>query len=161
MSVDRNDQERDIASRPLLSPAIEPFARLRDEMDAWFERYVRPSLTKGIAGEMLVAVDTIETDEAYAFHLDVPGVKQGDIDIEVEEGRLTVSGQRIQEESAEKSSFRRSERAFGAFTTSFRLPSDANAEKITAELKNGVLSVWVPKSEDKAKKAKKIAIKAG
>ncbi len=132
-------------------------------MDAWFGRWISPSLANGIAGEMLVAVDTIETDTAYAFHLDVPGMKRDDIDIdiEVEEGRLTISDQRAQEEAEEKPSFHRSECALGAFTTSFRLPADANTEKITAELKDGVLSVSVPKSEDKAKKAKKISVKAG
>ena len=93
------------------------------------------------------------------FKFDVPGVRKEDIDIDYAQGRLTVSGERHHEKTEEKKSYKRSERAFGAFSSSFALPADVNGDKIEAELKDGVLSVSVPKSESARKNAKKIAVK--
>lgn len=140
---------------------LDPFAQMRNEMDNLFGRYFRPMTTPGVNGDMLVALDVAETDKAYEFKFDVPGVKSDDIDINYAHGRLTVSGERHQEKAEEKKSFRRSERAFGAFSTSLALPEDVDGDKIQAELKDGVLSITVPKSDEARKQVKKIKVKAG
>ena len=72
---------------------------------------------------------------------------------------MLISSKSCHEKTEEKKSYKRSERAFGAFSSSFALPADVNGDKIEAELKDGVLSVSVPKSESARKNAKKIAVK--
>ena len=140
---------------------LDPFSQLRSEMDTLFGRYFRPAPPNGANGDMLVALDVAETDKAYEFKLDVPGVKREDIDIDYSQGRLSVSGERKHEKTEEKKAYRRSERSFGAFSTSMALPADVDSDKIQAELKDGVLSISVPKSDDARKQAKKISVKAG
>ncbi len=151
-----------ITPRSGLPTAFDPFTRLRDEMDGLIGRYFHPApaLSSGTNGDMLVAFDVAETDKAYEFKLDVPGVNRDDIDIAFEQGRLTVSGERQHEATEEKKAFRRTERSFGAFSSSFALPADVNGDKIEAQLKDGVLTITVPKSDDARKRVKKIAVKA-
>jgi HSP20 family protein len=140
---------------------LDPFSQLRGEMENLFGRYFSPAPANGANGDMLVALDVAETEKAYEFKLDVPGVKREDIDIDYVQGRLSVSGERRHEKTEEKKSYRRSERAFGAFSTSLALPADVDGDKITADLKDGVLSISVPKSDDARKQAKKISVKSG
>lgn len=142
-------------------PAIfDPFSRMRAEMDDLFGRYFRPAITNGTNGVMLVACDVAETDKAYEFKLDVPGISRDDLDIDFEQGRLTISGERHAEEVKEEKSYRRAERSYGSFSTSFALPADVDGNKIHAELKDGVLTVTVPKSDNARKTAKKITVKS-
>jgi len=161
MSTRNEERGRDLVHRSAYPTVFDPFMRLRGEMDDLFGRYFRATPTNGSDGDMLVALDVTESEKAFEFTLDVPGVKREDIDIDYEQGRLTVSGERRHEETEEKKAYRRSERAYGAFSTSFVLPTDVDGEKIRAELKEGVLTVMVPKSESVRKQAKKIAVKGG
>jgi len=138
----------------------DPFASLRGDMEDLFGRYFRPAMGKGESGQMLVDVDVDETDNAYVFTLDVPGVKRDEIDVDFEAGRLSVSGERVRENRDESASNHRSQRAFGSFRTVFALPGEVNGDKIEARLSDGVLTVTVPKSDETRKKAKKIAVKA-
>lgn len=140
--------------------APDPFASLRGDMEDLFGRYFRPVVTNGEAGQMLVAVDVDETENAYVFTLDVPGVKRDEIHVDFEGGRLSISGQRVRESREETASSHRSQRSFGSFTTSFALPGEVNSDKIDAKLTDGVLTVTVPKSDDAKKKVKKITVKA-
>ena len=139
----------------------DPFLSLRGEMDDLLGRYIRTTEPNGVPGEMLVAVDIEETDTAYVFKLDVPGVQCEEISIDFEAGRLTITGERTREVSEDKASQHRAERSFGAFRTAFALPRDVNGDKIDAKLKDGVLTVTAPKSDDAKKKAKQIAVKGG
>ena len=140
--------------------APDPFASLRGEMEDLFGRYFRPAAANGENGQMLVDVDVDETDTAFVFTLDIPGVKRDEIDIDFEAGRLSISGERVRETKDETASTHRSQRSFGSFHTSFALPAGVNGDKIDAKLKDGVLVVTVPKTEDSRKKAKKITVSA-
>jgi len=159
MATSTQDRSPEIAPGSAFPTAFDPFARFRAEMDDLFGRYLRPSSLGASNGSMLVAYDVAETDKAYEFKLDVPGVSRDDIDIDFEQGRLTISGERRQEEVKEDKSYRRAERTYGSFSTSFALPGDVDGNKIHAELKDGVLTVTVPKSDHARKTAKKISIK--
>lgn len=139
--------------------ALDPFHRLRSDMDDLFGRYFRRFLPEDGTGDMLVALDIAESDDGYEFKLDVPGVKRGDLDIGFEQGRLTVRGERRHEAEEKKKTYRRSERVHGRFATSFALPADVDGDRIEADLKDGVLTIHVPKSDDAKKQARKIAIK--
>lgn len=94
-----------------------------------------------------------ETDVAYELTLDLPGMKSEDFNIELHEGRLTVSGERASEETVEGKKLHRVERRFGKFRRTFNLGHDVDSEKVSAEYDAGVLRVVVEKSA-KAKPTK-------
>lgn len=102
--------------------------------------------------------EVFERKDGYVFKADLPGVKQEDLDITLNANRLTVSGKREAEERKEGERFYAYERSFGTFTRSFTLPEGVDAEHVAAELKNGVLTLVVPKKPDV--QPKKITIKA-
>lgn len=86
-----------------------------------------------------------ETGNEYVFKADLPGVKEEDIDISVTGNRLTVSGHREAEERQDGETYFTVERSYGAFTRAFTLPEGVDADHVQAELKNGVLTLVLPK----------------
>jgi len=92
-------------------------------------------------------VDVIEDEREYLVKAELPEVKKEDVKIAVQDDVLTVSGERSQEKEEKGKKFHRIERAYGSFSRSFTLPEDADAAKVAAEFKNGVLLVHLPKSE--------------
>ncbi len=91
------------------------------------------------------AVDIVEEKDRFVLHADVPGVDPKDIDISMDNGVLTVTGERRSENVADEGGFRRVERASGRFLRRFTLPETADAEGITAKSRNGILEVAIPK----------------
>jgi HSP20 family protein len=89
-----------------------------------------------------------ETKEAFVFTADVPGVKEGDLDIRLTQNRLSISGKRESEKTEKGDQFYATERSYGSFTRSFTLPEGVQAEKIGAELKGGVLTLMIPKKPE-------------
>src|SRR5882724_5125497 len=102
-------------------------------------------------------VDITEDDKEYLIKAELPEVKKEDVKVAVENGVLTVSGERKSEKEEKNKKFHRIERAYGSFERSFIVPDDADADKVIAEFKEGVLRVHLPKSE-KAK-PKQIEVK--
>ncbi len=92
-------------------------------------------------------VDLHETDDHYVVTAEVPGLKREDIQIQVQEGRLTLSGLR-RERSVTCEQYHRVERGHGTFSRTFHLPLPITEDAITADLKDGVLTVVVPKATD-------------
>jgi len=92
-------------------------------------------------------VDIVETDKNFELMVEVPGLDRNDIRLKVDDQVLIMSGERKSEEEKEGRSYRRVERTYGKFERRFRLPSEADLDKIEATYKNGVLTVSVPKSE--------------
>lgn len=104
-------------------------------------------LFDGDAPESFVpAVDIVEEAERFVVEADLPGVVAKEIDITVEEGLLTIRGERAIPSIAEEATRVRSERARGRFERSFRLPESAANEGFSADYVNGVLSVSIPKA---------------
>jgi HSP20 family protein len=103
------------------------------------------------------AFDVKETKDAYLFKADVPGIKQGDIDVNLTGNRLTISGKRESEKKEEKDTYYAYERSYGSFTRAFTLPEGIDGSKITADLRDGVLTIAVPKLPEV--QPKKIAVK--
>lgn len=99
-------------------------------------------------------IDIEESDTAYVLYADLPGLAKDEIKITVEDGQLSISGERKPE--SENKNFRRTERMYGAFERSFRLPEWVDYGAIAAHYDNGVLKVTMPKSEKAA--AQKITI---
>jgi HSP20 family protein len=92
-------------------------------------------------------VDLHETDDHYVVTAEVPGLRQEDVDIHVQDGRLTLSGAR-RERGAPCEQYHRVERGHGAFSRTFHLPLPIDAAAIKADLKDGVLTVMIPKVSD-------------
>ena len=91
--------------------------------------------------------DITEDDKEYLIKAELPEMKKEDVKVAVENGVLTISGERKFEKEEKKRKYHRVERGYGTFMRSFGLPDDADFNKVNAEFKNGVLTVHVPKSE--------------
>jgi len=112
------------------------------------------------ASGWIPAVDIEEDENAYRLTADLPGIDPKDVQVTMENGVLTISGERKQEKSSGDgdSGYRRVERRYGSFVRRFTLPSDADADNISATGRNGTLEVVVPKSE--TAKPKRIEVKS-
>ncbi len=100
-----------------------------------------------------------ETKDSYVFRADLPGVKEGDLDISLTGNRLAISGHRQEESKEEGEQFYAYERSYGSFSRSFTLPEGIDAEHVQADLKDGVLTVVLPKKPEV--QPKRIALKGG
>lgn len=105
------------------------------------------------------ASDAKLADDHYRITMELPGVDEKDIDLSVHDGVVTVQGEKKVEREEKGDTWYFSERQYGAFSRSFRLPPDADETKVNAELKDGVLTIAVPKVEPTESGAKKVAIK--
>lgn len=92
-------------------------------------------------------VDITEDDKEYAIKAELPDVKKEDIKLNVHDNVLTITGERKYEKEEKGKKYHRVERAYGSFMRSFTLPEDADGTKVTAEYKDGLLNVRLPKSE--------------
>lgn len=115
--------------------------------------------TENPVANWVPAVDIVEQNDRFVLRADVPGVDPKDIDVSMDAGVLTVSGERKSENVTEGEGFRRVERASGRFVRRFNLPDSADAEGITAESSNGILEVSIPKLPEV--QARRITVKAG
>jgi len=116
-------------------------------MDRLFDRFFEDSDTKLMSRTWSPSVDVSETESEIVFTAEFPGFEKDEIDISVNEGHLTISGERQFTEEKE-TKHHRVERSYGNFYRSFLLPKSADPEKISANLKNGVLTVTMPKKEE-------------
>lgn len=105
--------------------------------------------------------DAAAADGAYTISLELPGVTQDDIHVELHDGVLSVRGEKREEKTEEREGYFFSERQYGRFQRTFRLPADASAEGVAAEFKDGVLKISVPKLQASAPGAQRIEVKAG
>jgi HSP20 family protein len=92
------------------------------------------------------AIDVQETDAEFLIKADLPDVKKDDVKVEIQDGQLSVSGERKQEKEEKGRRFHRVERAYGRFERRLSLPTDVDPAKIAADFKDGVLQVHLPKS---------------
>jgi len=107
------------------------------------------------------AAEASEAKESYQIAVELPGVKEKEIDLTVDNGVVTVKGEKKTSREEKGETWYFSERQFGAFSRSFRLPADADETRVDAKLKDGVLTIIVSKQEPDAKAgATKVAIKA-
>jgi len=132
------------------------FSRLQDEVNRLFEGNL--GLTRNTESYgWTPAVDVFEDAEGVTFKFDLPEVDGKDVDVRLEDGTLTIRGERKLEKEDKREGYHRIERSYGAFARSFTLPATLDAAKATAEHKNGVLRIFVAKRADA--KPKSIAVK--
>jgi HSP20 family protein len=116
-----------------------------------------PVCESGCDHDFMPRVNVRENDDKVSLTFEVPGLDKGDIKIVVEDDILTVSGERKFSDEKSENDFVRSEIRSGSFSRSFTLPDTVDAEKVTADYKNGLLEVTLPKKEEK--KPKQIEVK--
>ncbi len=132
--------------------AWDPFQTMRDLMrwdwmrlDPFAE--LAPQWKTDEAG-FTPAFDVKETANAFPIHADLPGMKPEDLDVKITENRLSIEGKREAKKSEKGERFYTYERTFGSFTRSFTLPAGVAADKIDAQLSEGVLSITIPKKPE-------------
>jgi len=129
----------------------DPFAditALHEQMNRMLdERLFRPRRETSLA-HWSPAVDIYEDAEGITIQAEVPGVEPDQIEVKVEDDTLSISGKRTLEREEKKENYHRVERAYGSFLRTFSLPPTVDTEKIRAENRNGVLSVFLPKKEE-------------
>ena len=140
----------------------EPFSGTDDffaRMPSLFGRWPRMADFDGKqALEWAPSVDISETDTEFLIRADLPAVKKEDIHITVDEGMLTISGERRQQTEEKKEKSHRIETMYGKFSRSFSLPDNVDAANIRAESKDGVITVHVAKIKAVAKKPTEIKV---
>jgi HSP20 family protein len=99
-----------------------------------------------ISADWVPLVDIEETDKEYLVKAELPEIKKEDVKVSLEDGVLTIQGERKLEKEEKGKKIHRTERAYGKFVRSFTVPSDVDDKKILAEFKDGVLAVHVPKT---------------
>jgi HSP20 family protein len=122
---------------------------LQREVDSLFDRFFdRSGDDQGTTAVWSPRTDLVEKDDAFHLRLDVPGMSKEDISINLQNGTLTVSGERTSERTEEGEEYVRVERAFGTFHRTFRLPDAVDEKNIEATYEDGVLTIDVPKTEE-------------
>jgi HSP20 family protein len=134
---------------------FEPFDWLEDFFNDFVPRYEgRREPT-----DWVPRVDVRETDNAYILDIELPGMKKDQIDVSVDQGRLSVSGERKFEGEQMEGGFNHIERRFGKFSRSFTLPEDVDPDQIDASFNDGVLTLsLVKRGEIPGEKTRKIAV---
>jgi HSP20 family protein len=140
-----------------------------EEMEKRFEDFFRrpfslfgpswlPRMKFPETGVISPDVDIFEEGNDIVVKAEIPGMKKENIEVNLTDDMITVSGEKKQEEKIEKKDYYRVERSYGSFTRSFKLPKDVQSDKAKATFKDGVLEIRVPKTAEAISKEKKIPI---
>jgi len=136
---------------------FDEFDKLYSDVNKVFRQSPFTSKPEGAGPGFVPAVDIYEDDEKTELHVEVPGIQKDAIDVKIDNGILTIKGERKFQHEEKKDKHYRLERSFGMFERSFTLPDYVDAEKIEGKYDNGILVLSLPK-QPKAK-PKKIEIK--
>ena len=142
----------------------DPFVELEDvskQLNRIFNRFpARNEASRELltTADWAPSVDITETDAAYLIKGEIPGVNKEDIKINIENGMLTMSGERKHEQEEKNKKFHRIERSFGSFLRSFRLPDNVDEAAVKAEFKDGMLNVTLPKSAQAKAKTTNVTV---
>jgi len=140
-------------------PSFERLSNLREEMDRLFETplagFVRSS---NLLSGWNPALDVYEDKDNFVVKAELPGMKKEEINVSLQEGTLSISGERKSESKHEESEVCRAERYFGRFQRTVSLPAAVAADKVNAKYKDGILTVTLPKTEESKPKQIDVAV---
>ena len=149
-----------LARDPFQMFARDPFQFMREMMSDPF-RMFQMSPWMGRDAGWNPGFEIRETDDAFVFKADMPGIRNEDLDISLSGNQLQISGKREHEHEQGEGQYHSYERSYGSFTRSFALPESADLDKIRSDLKDGELTLVVPKKPGSAPQRRKIQIGAG
>jgi len=142
----------------------DPFRELEEVSDRLNRMFARPTVSRTNGKETMIvsdwtpSVDISETEGEYQIKAEIPDVRKEDVKVTLEDGVLTIQGERKQEKEEKGKKFHRIERSYGSFVRSFSLPDVIEEEKVKAEFKDGVLNLHLPKSEKAKPKAIEVKV---
>ncbi|NOZ77938.1 MAG: Hsp20/alpha crystallin family protein [Acidobacteria bacterium] len=145
---------------------LREMATLTDRMNRLFDevwgRPFRRSVDEegAMIGAWAPAVDVLETKDGLQLTAELPGIDPKNVEVTVENGVLSVRGERSFEKAAEGETYHRVERVYGTFERSFTLPTSVDPDKIKAQFKNGLLTLTIPKREEAKPKPIKIQVES-
>jgi len=144
---------------------LSPFEEIERRFEDFFKRPFSlmepmwwPRLRIPDIEEITPTVDIYEDADDIVIKADLPGMKKENIDVNISGNTVTISGEKKKEEKVEKKNYYSTERSYGSFTRTFRIPTEVQADKAKASFKDGVLELRVPKTEEAKKKEKKVEI---
>jgi len=146
--------------------AIEPFGALERRASRFFEDFFRDFALEPFAGFRDVGggfvpdLNVSETEDEIVVSAELPGIDEGDVEVSLCDGRLTIKGEKKQEEETREQDCYRMERSYGAFERVVELPCEVDEGKSSAEFSKGVLTIKLGKVAEAKAKAKKIEVKA-
>lgn len=144
----------------------DPFGELQEQMNMLFEDFFgrfnlpAPQTWRGPA-PFTPAVDMTEDAQAYYVEVELPGMEEQDLQVTLNDDVLILSGEKKSPQQTQGRQFYRMERCYGAFRRSLPMPSAVVADRVSAQFKNGVLSIVLPKSGAEQESARRIPVQAG
>ena len=163
--IERSGRGREVAPR-----YSDPFGMLRSEMDRLFDTFFGGGLPTfpspfgsgvGRSSMLVPRIDVKETDKEIIIEAELPGAEEKDISVTLQNGILTLQGEKKIEYDEEKENFRMMERSYGSFQRSLRLPDTVDEDKVEARFDNGILKVSLPKRAEAGGTRRRIDIKKG
>jgi HSP20 family protein len=173
IDVKRTSSSTPAPARPA---TVDMFHSLRDEFDRIFDQVwsgfglptfrsrfgTAPAWRHEPMSEFLApSVDVSEDEKAYHITADLPGLSEQDVNVSLSGDMLTISADKTEEKEEKERNYHFTERRSGSFRRSFSLPAGVDREAIAATLKNGVLSLMLPKTQEAQQQQKKIEVKGG
>lgn len=156
------------------APGWSTFDGLRQEINRLFDdfnslawpiplRHAMPSLdlSRDKGWPVAPAMDMTEADGHYAITAELPGMDEKNVEVKVANGILTIKGEKKEEKEEQNKDYHLSERRYGSFQRSFRIPEGVDPDAIAAEFSKGLLTIRLPKSQTARNNEKKIEVKAG
>jgi HSP20 family protein len=141
---------------------FQELASLQNRVNSLFQDYGRTGQDElTTTGSFVPAVDVYEDEHKVTLKLEIPGIKQEDVDVRLENNTLTVRGERNFEKEEKEENFHRIERRYGSFARSFTLPNTIDTEKVQASYENGVLKIELAKRAEAKPKQIKVNIGGG
>jgi HSP20 family protein len=121
----------------------------QSDIDRVFDAFFGAPMANGTTRRWVPAMDLVETDDHLVLRADLPGLDKEDVEIEVKDGVLTISGERRTEHEDSADGYHRVERAYGRFSRSLSLPQGIDADQVQADFDKGVLEVRIPKPAER------------
>ena len=146
----------------------DPFNSFRHEIDRLFDDFFAPAMGEGrnfaAAGQpaalLRPSIDVDETEQAYRVSAELPGLTEKDVELNLRDNALTISGEKRSEREEEKGGRRYAERSFGRFERTLPFPTEVDADRVDAVFRNGVLTVTLPKNEKVQDKTRRIEVRS-
>ncbi|MGF6862808.1 HSP20 family protein [Rhodobacteraceae bacterium MBR-64] len=165
IEVRRETSPATVGGWPLMLSLRDEIDRLFDDFGAglWREplsRRMHALLPTGSELALMPATELVECDGEYRITAELPGMTAEDIDIKMSDGTITIRGEKSEEKKEEKEDYLVSERRYGEFQRTLSLPSGVDADAVSADFANGVLTVTLPKTPEAKQKERKVEVKS-